>query len=378
MARPESFEVRVNLKVLLIVLAIALPLLALDMLLVSDRSRNALTSLIGGQSEAIAKVAASETSRWVQGKIVNIGVVAASPDVRRVVAQANRRYQGLSQTAMEASFREIDQNWESREAAGVVSRMLSNPASAYLREYLTVNTSFKRLLVTDAQGASVAGSHKPVDYYQADEEWWAASFADGVTGRIVVEDVRLVDPVTATHFVGVNAPIHDPREERVIGVVRAIVDLGDLLLVTRGVRFGETGEVLLVKDDGTVIGSRDPSLLMEQKVEELESIREVASTEKRQSGYTIVKLTGGLRKFLGFADVGLAETFPDLKWTVIVSQDYDEATAPITAINNRILLSAFLAFVLIAAVAVYFSLHRPSKVTDIEEVDKIHKVRHSA
>ncbi|MBI4461484.1 MAG: hypothetical protein HY653_01115, partial [Acidobacteria bacterium] len=45
-------------------------------------------------------------------------------------------------------------------------------------------------------------------------------------------------------------------------------------------------------------------------------------------------------------------------------------TAPITAINNRVLISGFLAIGLIVILAIYFSLHRPEKLTDIEEVSQ--------
>lgn len=365
----DSMLVRVNLKVLLIILAVTLPLLLVDMFLALDRSRERLSSAIGGHFETIAQVTASEVSRWIHSRVVQVGVLAANPEVRRAVAEANRSHQGVSESAMQARFKERDENWDSPKVAPIVSQMLSNSASVYLREFVALNPSFKRILVADGLGASVAGSHKSIDYYQADEDWWTKAFGDGWGGVIYVEDPQY-DSVTRINFVGINAPVLDAKREQVIGVVRTIVDLGEMMPITGQVRFGKTGDAILVKGDGTLLSAANPSVILAEKADELEAIKDMEGAEIRASGYTIASLKGGNRKFLGFADVGLAQAFPDLEWRVIVSQDYEESTAPITAINNRVLISGFLAIGLIVILAIYFSLHRPEKLTDIEEVSQ--------
>jgi len=366
MAAPSSLTVRINLKVVLIVLAIAVPLLLADMFLVLDRSSNALTATIGTQTEALAKVTAGEVHRWIRWKVNEVQLLVATSELRRALLEANRRYAGMSEGAVQAMVMDTDRDWETPKVAPLVSRMLSTPASVFLKNHTALDPSFRRFLVADARGAAVAGSHKSIDYNQSDEPWWTTSFGDGRTGRIYVEDVRF-DPITRTNFVPINAPILDPEKHQVIGVLRAVVDVTGMTPIVSQIQLGKTGQAMLVKADGTVICSRDAALDMNRKAEEIEALR---SSGDRASGYIGLLMSNRQRRFVGFADTDLTRPFPELRWTVIVSQDFEEAMGPIRTINRRVLLSAFVAMGLVAILAVYFSTHRPPEITDLEEVER--------
>ena len=356
MASPNGLELRVNLKALLLLAAVAVPLLLLDLFFVLDRSRSALETTVGNHLKTIAEVMASETSRFVHAKIVEVGILAAEEEVRRAAVEANR------QPVSEQKLLELDRNWESPKSAEVANRMLASPTSAYLRGYLSINLSVKRLLLTDAQGASIAGSHKPIDYYQGDEDWWTAAFRDGA-GAIHVGDIRY-DPVSRTNFLAIDAPVLTPGRDRVIGVLRAIVDVAEMRPITTQIQVGGRGEAMLVKGDGTILSSRNVTLVLKQKAEEMEVVGPLAA--EQGSGYTNASLKGGARKLIAFADPGLSQAFPELNWKVIVTQDVEEAHLPIAAVTNRAMVTAFAGLLLFAVLAAYFSLHRPLKFTDIE------------
>ncbi len=357
----SSIVVAVNLKKLLIVLAVIVPILLLDMFLVLDRSRDALKSEAGAHFETIAKMTASETSRWVHARVLDVRTVAANADVRRVVTEANVEFRRHNENAMRSRLGEIDRDWNTPKVAAVVTQLLTNPASVHLRELVALNPSFQRFLVTDAFGRAVAGSHKTADYYQGDEGWWQASFRDGRTGAIHIRDADF-DVITRIHHIRISAPISDEGAAQVIGVVAAIVDLAALAPITGQARFGKTGEAILAKAEGTILSAHNPALVMKAKAPEIEAIRERGD---RSSGYLSTTLPGGAQRFIGFAQVGLDQAFSGLQWTLIVSSDLGEATAPITVVHNRALASAFLGIFLVTMVAVYFSLHRPQKLTDI-------------
>jgi len=364
MPAPSSLTFRVDFKVLLVVLLLTVPLLVADMFLVLDRSARTLTETIGGYTEAMAKEKAAEVARWVHWKVNNAALLATSSQIRDAVAAANRGYLGVKEETIQARFKEIDSLWESPKAGGLVARMLSSPASDVLNGFTRMDPSFRRLLVTDAYGAPVAGSRKSIDYNQSDEPWWTTTYGDGRTGRIYVEDVRF-DPITRTNFFGINTPISDPQQERVIGVLRAIVDVAGMVPIISQVQVGQTGMAMLVRPDGTIICSRDVGPEAGLKAEEISVLEGMTG---RPSGYAPLTFRGGRRRFVAFADTGLAPPFPELNWTVLVSQDLEEATAPVSAINRRALTSAFLGIGLIAIVAVYFTIHRPRELTDLEAI----------
>jgi hypothetical protein len=350
-------QLRVNPKILLILAAVAVPLLLVDLFFVLDRSRRALDTTVGNHLKNIAEVMASETSRFVHAKIVEIGILAAEEELRRAAVAANQK------TATDAVIREIDRNWETAKTAEVANRLLAHPASEYLRGYLSINLSVKRLLLTDERGVSVAGSHKPIDYFQGDEEWWTACYRDGA-GAIHVGDVGF-DPVSRTNFLAIDAPVLTPGRDRVIGVLRAIVDVAEMRPITTQIQMGGRGEAMLVKGDGTILSSRNIAQVGRLKAEEMEVVGPLAGDQA--SGYTSASLKGGSQKMIAFADPGLGQAFPELNWRIIVTQDLEEARAPIAAVTNRAMGTAFGGLLLFALLAAYFSLHRPQKFTDLEE-----------
>jgi hypothetical protein len=350
-------QLRGNPKTLLILAAIAVPLLLLDLFFVLDRSRTALDNTVGHHLKNIAEVMASETSRFVHAKVVEVGILAAEEEVRRAAAAAN------DNAVPESLIREIDRNWETPKAAEAATRLLAHPTSAYLRGYLGINLSVKRLLLTSERGVAVAGSHKPIDYFQGDEDWWTATYRDGA-GAIHVGDVGF-DPVSRTNFLAIDAPVLTRARDRVIGVLRAIVDVAEMKPITTQIQMGGRGEAMLVKGDGTIISSRNIALVGKQKAEEMEVIGPLAGGQA--SGYTTASLKGGSQKLIAFADPGLSQAFPELNWKIIVTRDLDEARAPIAAIINRAMGTAFGGLLLFALLAAYFSLHRPQKFTDLEE-----------
>ncbi len=366
----NGLEIRVDLKALLILAAVAVPLLLADVFFVLDRSRAALDAVVGDHLKAVAEVTASEISRYVQSKVVETGLLAAEGELRQAAAAANQSYRGLSEEAARQRLVALDRDWKGSQANALVTRLLANPASAYLREYLALNLSVRRLVLTDSRGAVIAASHAPANYYEGEDDWWLSAFRDGA-GAIHVGDVRY-DPISRTNFVAVDVPVVSARRDQAIGVLRAIIDVEDMKPIAAQVQVGAKGEALLVKGDGTIIGSRNAALLMKQKAEEMEVVAPLL--EERASGYLTTSLKGGQSKFVAFADPGLSQVFPEVTWKVIVSQDLEEARAPISRVTNRALAMSFGGLLLVVALAAYFSIHRPHRLTDLEGEGSLERV----
>jgi hypothetical protein len=362
MASPKEIEVRVNLRVLLILAAIAVPLLLADVFFVLDRSRAALDATVGNHLKTIAEVTASNVSRFVQSKVVEVGLLATAAEVRHAAQAANQGYSGRNEEAAREKLLEIDRQWETPEVAALASGILASPASAYLRQYLTLNPSYKRLVLTDRLGAVIAASHKSIDYYQADEDWWLTTFRGGA-GAIHVGDVQY-DPISRSNFVAVDAAVLNPTQDQAIGVLRALVDIGEIKPITAQIQVGTKGDAMLVKQDGTIITSRTSLAAMMRKAEEMEAV--AAGAAERASGYQVVGLRSG-NKFVAFADPGLGQAFPELTWKILVAMDVDEARAAINHVTNRALGMAFGGLLAFGLLAAYFSMHRPQRFTEVGE-----------
>ena len=120
-----------------------------------------------------------------------------------------------------------DQTWVTPQGEALVEQTMSNAGSEALRRKLTVDPSFLRITVTDLEGATVAATHKTLDYYQADEEYWQDIYFYGRGGG--ESDGRAVRR-------GDEELLHRGRGCRVVretnqimGTLDALVQVGSLL-----------------------------------------------------------------------------------------------------------------------------------------------------
>ena len=358
---PRSVTLRFNVKTLLLALVVTVTPLVIDLFLVLDRSRTELIGLAGEYFEAAAHNAGLAVAGFLDAKIVDLRVLAAEESVQKVHASIPK------QTPNEAMLLEINRDWETPKVAAIVSKMVANPLSVYLREYLTLNTSMQRIMITDAHGTVVAASHKPIKYYYGDQRWWIYAFGDGLGGRIHVADAAW-DPVSMTHTVAITVPCAARDSQAVTALITGFVDIATLAPLVETVRFGETGRALLVKADGATLSAADTDLAITAKAEEMEIVGPLS--KNRPLGSTVVALRGGKRLFVGYSRVPLAQRFSEIDWTILVKQDLREVSAPVSRVNTRALGSGFLAILLIGGLAVYFTTHRPQTFDPMDKVLK--------
>jgi len=361
MAVPSSLVLRVNVQVLLIVLVLTVPLILVDMVLVLDRTRTEFTSVSGEHLQTLAESTAAGVSRYIDTQIRAAHLLATNSQLQLAVARANHAYPGDPDEQLIERYEQTDRDWQTPKVASTVSALMAADASVSLRDYLELNPSLTRVVVTDRAGASVAASHKPGLYYHGDQAWWLASMGDTRTGAVQLTDTHW-DPVAGAQSIAVSVPMLDPDPARIAGVLRLFISLDDMP-VGAPAQSHHAGDVIVAKRDGTVVRAGASG---SAESEEMESIRPLLAD--RPTGYSVVPLRGGEQRYVGFADVGLAHRFADIDWAVLVAHDWDEASAPIERIQARALLSGLLAILLVGAIAVFFTTHRPSRLDPLEQL----------
>jgi hypothetical protein len=60
---------------------------------------------------------------------------------------------------------------------------------------------------------------------------------------------------------------------------------------------------------------------------------------------------------VGFAEASLAQTYPALGWLIVVSEDQQEALAPVRTLGQFALLMVVLGILMLTLLVVYFFLH---------------------
>lgn len=361
----ERFELRISYKRLLIGLVVTVVPISLVGLYAITKSDAELQRTIGSHFRIFAESSAREVSQFIHDRVVHVGTMATEPTVVEVIQASNRSYQGMSEEAVSARIRTIEDGWNAASSAGVVQSILTSPASARLRRYMELDPRFLRITVTDGRGATVAATNKTLDYFQADEDYWQAIYANG-RGAINLTDI-LYDDVTKSSYIGVGVPVLEQGSNRFIGTVDALLDVSSVFRIVNQPHPPLNLRTTLVKEDGTIIAAPEANLSMNLKSEEFLAVQDALTTiEGRQTGYLVSNLPQVGARLIGFADTGLKDDYRNLAWIVLVSQDAGEAFAAIRLVGR---LTGFLALVGLAMVTLlagYFSLHRRT-YTDLRE-----------
>lgn len=353
----ESLELRISFKRLLIGLLATVVPISLAGLYAITRSDHELQRTVGTHFKIFAEVAAWDVSQFVHDRVVDTGKMAASGPVVEAVTAANRAWQGMSEQAIADRIEKIEEQWATPTSEPVVREILSSRASLELKRLRDLDPRFLRITVTDARGATVAATHKTLDYFQADEDYWQSIYAQG-RGSVSLTDI-LYDPVTKANYIGIGVPVVEPGTSRFIGTLDALVDVSSLFRLVNQAHPPLNLRTVLVKEDGTVIASPEATLSANLKSAEFLAVQDALATlEGRQTGYLVTDVPDMGRRLIGFADTGLKEDYKNLGWVVLVSQDARDAFASIRMVGR---LTAFLAAVgllLVTLFVVYFSLHR--------------------
>lgn len=360
----DRMEVHLPLKKLLIGLCLTLVPLCLVSLYTITSAGRSMQAATGAHFKTVAQLTASEIAGFLNDRVVAVGALAVAPDILEAVNAGNARYANQSADAIKAQILKMEEGWNTPASDAYTRAMLTSRASRLLTRWRELDKRFLRITLTDAQGAAVAATHKTMDYYQGDEDFWQAIYADG-RGAIHMTDV-LFDEATKSYYIGLGVPVMEEGSNRFIGAIDALIEVSSLFPLVHRIETGETMRAALVKKDGSIIYSPGISLASKLKSEEFNSVLEaLASASGRQRGYVTSSLRNGSEVLIGFADPGLTSAFPNLDWTLMVIQDTRYAFAPTRGVLRLMWFSVTVALLLLTLLAVFFSLHKKPDYTHL-------------
>jgi len=362
----DKLEVRVSLlKLLIALVAILVPLNFIGLYL-SSESNTSLQHALGTHFKTLAQAEGTAALQFISDRVIEVNAIAAEPMVVDAVARADRSYEKLSPERTSAKITEVESLWNTPAGDTLVRTMLSSPASGLLRRRRELDPRFLKIIVADENGVPVAATDKPLHYAPVDRKYWQTVSAQGRGGIYVTE--ILYDEQAGADYVSIGFPVFDESSHRFIGAVNALVDVSSLFSLLNREQTGRTARTTLITEDGTVISAPNVTPSMRLKSEEYAAVRDALGTLRgREAGYVIANLRGGNR-VVGFADTGLKQSYPNLSWFVIVSQDEREALASVRTVGYFALLMVVVGLLMVTLLTTYFFLHRRQQLADIEAV----------
>lgn len=299
-----------SIVVALMLLGVAASIRAVNQVLLPD--------LATRMSDAAARVA-EVAEREVRGRQEQVAQLAVSPVlIEAAVAGAQRAAElGLLGLSVE----------EAEARAPAANSLEVDPAvSAYLRRVTSVS-KFAEVFVTDLHGHTVAATRPREDFVQRDEGWWEVA----VAGEPYLSDVEW-DASAQALSLELAAPVRRRENAPVVGVVKAVFDLGTLWALLEAIRPGSEGYVQIVDARGRIIADPDPERVMEEFPE-----LELLDTEMGQLIYDYDVAPGGERR------VGAVHRALGGRWAVLAWLPEAEAFGVLWRVRFAIFAAAGLA-----------------------------------
>lgn len=367
-------HVRINYRVFTVLVLVAVPLLAIGALVVLGIGQAQTRDTYGAHLEQIAERTAAAVDTFVLRRIIDVSLLARVPEVREAAASGGR----LPFDA--ETVRQIDQQWQRQQTAPPplsVGNVLANAASRFFRDVAQNDTIYSELLLTDAQGRLVAASEVTSDYFQADEEWWRDAFNRRGPH---ISDVTW-DESAKTYVIEISVPVFAPGSDEVTGVLKAATNSSEMLATISGVRFGETGEAVLVRKNGSLVYSRravqpDAPFFAAALLRESLGLTGTPvpgppaptdrATDPTFRTHFTAQMPDGRRAIVAAAPTQLGISYPNLPWLVAVHEAEDELFAPVRAQIWYFFMLLILVTVAVLVFALWFSMRLAASPLDID------------
>ena len=360
----DPLEIRISLQKLLTGLVLIIVPLSVVGLYLTFESHTSLQQEVGMYFKGIAQAKAAATAQYVHDRVADVSAITLQPLVADAVSTANRAYEPAKNAATTSRIENLEKNWNKPAADSFVSDMLSSATSRLLRRHHELDPRFLEIILADENGATVAATNKPLNYVQADKGYWQAVYAQG-RGAVYITEPRY-DEASKSYYVGIGAPILDATSGRFLGAVTTLVDISGLFSFLNREQIGTTGRTVLVRYDGAIVSGPNVNPGMRLHSEEFAAVSDVLGTlQGRQTGYVHANMRSGNR-IIGFADAGLKQSYPNLGWLILVSQDDHETLAPVRTVGHFALWMVMLGLLMLIMLAAYFFLHRKQELAQIE------------
>jgi hypothetical protein len=357
------FDVQISLQKLLTGLIVVIVPLSVVGLYLTSNSDTSLQQNVGAHFKTIAQADSALASQFFGDLLSNVSAVATDKGTVDAIAAANHSHDHISAELIAARIQKVEHEWDTPEGDSLVKEVLSSRPSGWLQHQRSLNPRLLKIIVADNTGATVAATDKPLHYTQADREYWE-TIAQG-KGAVNVTDVRY-DERNRLNYVEIDVPVLEESSGGFIGAVSALVDISGLFSILNRQHIGRTGRILLVKDDGTVVSGPNVTPELKLKAEEFAAVHDALSTlEGREASFAIAPMKTENR-IVGFADVGLKHSYPNLAWLILVSQEEREALAPVRTLGHFALLMVVLGLLMLTLLVAYFFMHRQQELTAVE------------
>jgi PAS domain S-box-containing protein len=206
---------------------------------------------VGESQSTHAYILANYVAGMVKDRVDALNVQAGSNLWQNEVSKANLKYSRLSPAAIHRQMLKMDKQWLNALADNPLRKgYLNNSLSKKLGKMIKDDPSVEEIFITDKYGGLVAASDKTSSFYQADENWWQATYAGG-KGDIYISELQF-GQFSPNIGISLAVPIRD-NIGQVIGICKYVVNVKAFFKPVEAFKIGKGGHAALLDSQGFII-----------------------------------------------------------------------------------------------------------------------------
>jgi len=299
-------------------------------------ARKAMLQGIEEGQAKVTRILADAVSEVIGKEIKDLKAHVSSGEWRAASEAANKRYAIMSPEAIADYMAEVDRQWVAApKNSSLLRSYLDTAISRELKNQSDADGDVAEVFFTDREGGLVAASEKTTDFFQADEPWWQKAYKEG-KGDVFVGDME-VDVSSGVLSFPVAVPLLDENGV-VVGICKESVSGEILFRMLKAFKEGRTGHAALIGANGALLSHRNSEAPRQKKI----SKEEIQLISRQGVGFIDGPLSihsgRRLASFRKLESPLLLEN--GIVWYLIVSQDAEEAFAPLRRLTSHMALYA--------------------------------------
>jgi methyl-accepting chemotaxis protein len=300
----------------------------------SRATQTELTKGVGDSLHNLARIKAQSIGELLTRQIDTLQAFGLSKVVQDKVEETSNHYTG-DQAAIRAEIDRHEQQWQAAsDTDPFVQDYLNNTIASELREYRDTFPANVEVLVTDKYGALVGTSNRTSTFNQADQGWWQAAYNND-QGTVYIGQPE-IDQKSKTTSLVIAVPMFGHGTRTVIGVLRVVYRLKDLIALENAISLGKTGDSDLLLPSGQSLRTDGEATAIDAA--SLAQVQNSANLVYSEFTYD------GRQRLVSQAPVASSDPnynkiIAGLGWTIVVGQEPDEAFQPVSAALQATLLA---------------------------------------
>ncbi len=311
--------------------------------------------------QALAVEAARHLDLVIKEEEANTRRITLDPEIIRILEERRDGLLNGDKVAFQDQLAQEQKASDKRDSnfftQGDIAKILEHYRGAFRGKgfSLTVVTrsATRALYITDIKGRLVASINTKVPYTHKEASWWKGAFDDGI-GQTYLEGVELGD-CRKTKTFSLSLPIMDSIGYEAIGVLHREYDAKEFFgPLIDSVKFGETGQFMLIDSQGIVLSCPEFTPTGE-RIED--ALRQLVTSRQADGAPTPSDGHGGSdTSIIGFAPLTsvsrithtsisrITQQSTDTDWHMFVWQSSEELYAPIQNLFTLIAVFVVIAF----------------------------------